>query len=241
MLKKFPLLLLLTSINVFSADCEIDTNIVAAEYLISQVTNADAIQSKYHIILWRDEDRVAHEFQNTDITNVWERTSNGKLRLTRNFDNHKRSIEYQPGEINYNNSDSQWETINQIISDEQIENMELVKSEDIGCNIIKSYTYNDDDKKIMLEWMPAKKLLKSYINQSNGNIVKWELLNVFDDESKIKQTFTSRDNYQSTDYADIGDNESDPFLLKMMNLGHIDHGASGFYNSDGHIMSGHEH
>ncbi len=34
-----------------------------------------------------------------------------------------------------------------------------------------------------------------------------------------------------TDCADIGDNESDPFLLKMINQVDIEHGSAGFYDS----------
>jgi len=53
---------------------------------------------------------------------------------------------------------------------------------------------------------------------------------------KIEEFFRIRGSYQTTDYADIGDNESDPFLLKMMNLGFIKHGASGFYDAQGHAL-----
>ena len=52
-------------------------------------------------------------------------------------------------------------------------------------------------------------------------------------QQKVQVEFAKWDNYQTTDYADIGDNESDPFLAKMINLGFVEHGASGFYHADG--------
>ena len=61
-------------------------------------------------------------------------------------------------------------------------------------------------------------------------------------EDAIKQKFAVWDRYQTTDYADVGDNESDPMLAKMIKLGFISHGASGFYHADGtQIESGHHH
>ena len=48
--------------------------------------------------------------------------------------------------------------------------------------------------------------------------------------------------YELTDYADIGDNESDPFLAKMINLGFIQDTHPGFYNSQGQAIGGrHQH
>ncbi len=47
-----------------------------------------------------------------------------------------------------------------------------------------------------------------------------------------------------TDGADIGDNEFDPFLLKMINQVHIEHSAAGFYDSKRMSLDtshGHQH
>jgi len=61
-------------------------------------------------------------------------------------------------------------------------------------------------------------------------------------KAQIQQQFALWDAYQTTDYADIGDNEGDPFLAKMINLGFIEHGASGFYDANGKALGGgHSH
>ena len=54
--------------------------------------------------------------------------------------------------------------------------------------------------------------------------------------------FAKRESYQSTDYADIGDDHTDPFLTKMVNQGFIEAGASGYYDQHGQaIGSSHTH
>lgn len=62
------------------------------------------------------------------------------------------------------------------------------------------------------------------------------------DKAAVMQQFANWDSFQTTDYADIGDNEGDPFLAKMINLGFIEHGASGFYDASGKALGGgHSH
>jgi hypothetical protein len=54
--------------------------------------------------------------------------------------------------------------------------------------------------------------------------------------------FALRDDYRTIDYADIGDSEDDPFVRKMIRMGFVSHGASGFYDEHGHALDGgHNH
>ncbi len=72
--------------------------------------------------------------------------------------------------------------------------------------------------------------------QQGETLTVWRRLEIVSDPATVQAAFDRRASYLSTDYADIGDNESDPFLLRMINLGFIEHGGSGFYDADGHDM-----
>lgn len=75
-------------------------------------------------------------------------------------------------------------------------------------------------------------------------ISRWILVSLESDEDKVGDRFAAWDSHATTDFADIGDNESDPFLMRMINLGFISHGASGFYDASGNMISsgaGHFH
>ncbi len=41
-----------------------------------------------------------------------------------------------------------------------------------------------------------------------------------------------------TDYSDVGDNESDPFVRKMINMGFVSLGTLGVYNLNGQVIDG---
>ena len=61
-------------------------------------------------------------------------------------------------------------------------------------------------------------------------------------DNKIIDAFFNKNlDYQTTDYADIGDSESDPFLRKMINLGFVEHGSSGMYDAQGNDIGGEHH
>ena len=85
------------------------------------------------------------------------------------------------------------------------------------------------------------KLIESFSVDKSGYVREWKLKTV-DFNKNTKDFFTKRQNYQSTDYADIGDDHTDPFLTKMVTQGFIEAGASGYYDEHGHsIGEGHSH
>lgn len=120
--------------------------------------------------------------------------------------------------------------------------MQKIKTKDSGCDLVENYVFSNDAVQITLDWLPELQLIKSYSEKSETGRILWKLQQVIHDAERVKQAFKVRSNYPTTDYADIGDNESDPFLLlKMINLGHLDHSHSGFYNNQGQAIGGHHH
>jgi hypothetical protein len=94
---------------------------------------------------------------------------------------------------------------------------------------------------IVLKWLPELQLV-SFFSSTRGDIKEtWQLTSQQYDQPAIELFFTQLSQYQSTDYADIGDDHTDPFLAKMINLGFVEHGASGFYNTDGQPIEGGHH
>ena len=230
------------SINTAKANCAFNDDVLAAKY---KVTNTQLDRKKddfFHLILWRNGKQVAHEYSEKDITEIWELTPKGMLRMVLNFDDHKRGIEYQPNEINEGHGERDWSLKNQLISDSLIKSMQLESTQGADCEKTETYTITNNDKTISLEWLVNQRLIKTYQEKSSSENLTWELEKTTSDPVKVKQFFNTKYSYQTTDYTDIGDNESDPFLIKMINLGFIAHGHSGFYDSQGNSLGeNHQH
>jgi len=223
------------------AECAINQNIMGAKYKMTRDISTHNKPDTRQMILWRNTGQVAHEYPQTGITQLWEQTSHGKLRLVQYFDQYGRGIEYQPEDIKSVNVENAWEIKRQLVSQSLINSMKLESSQGNGCEKLESYSLKTNDKTIILKWLPEQKLVKFFSETSNGAKQTLELQEIIAQQNIALNSFKSRANFHTTDYIDIGDNESDPFLMKMINLGFIEHGASGFYDAQGNQLGKHHH
>lgn len=225
-------------IGPVQAGCDSNADIVRAEYEITIRQMGETKPVSESFILWRQGIRVAHEHPEVGITDLWERMSDGRVRLVRHFDEHERGIEYHPSDIGPESDPGTWLRKRQLISGSLLESLEQkdVRGED--CEQVRRYQGEMNGASLELEWRPELALVKRLTIKADGSERTWQLEEVVFDEDQVNRGFARRDAYRMTDYADIGDNESDPFLLRMMNLGHIPHGHSGFYDAEGNPIHG---
>lgn len=238
-----PLLFLFSLIlsSALHAQCTIDSSFLRADYQLSTLKEGQLTHSN-SLILWRDGQTVAHQFPQTDITESWYLLKNNQIKPTRFFDHYQRAIEYQPGEKVHGKTEKDWAFRKQLVSQQLFSQLDLVSETGEGCDKIQTFSKETSTAKIVLKWLPELHLL-SYFSSTFGNQQEiWQLGATQSDKTQIKAFFAQRNAYQSTDFADIGDDHSDPFLAKMINLGFVEHGASGFYNADGQAIGGeHNH
>lgn len=264
-IKKIPLLtiaLMLIAMSAISEECDIDPEFLGVKYenhdhLLDQQNSGDSQEHAHkesevesevrHLNIWRRGQEVINERPEDQISQIWNRLPNGRLRLVKVFDGYNRSIEYQAADLSQGASqeanDPEWQSKYQLITDDFIKEMKLVGTEGGGCELKEQYVINgfmgNPDIKFEVHWLKHLKVASFFKRETDKDEFTMQLVELVTDPERVNASFDQRDAYQSTDYADIGDNESDPFLLKMMNLGFIEHGASGFYNADGQQMQGH--
>lgn len=211
-----------------------------ARYQLSDVTDGHP-SSSTSVTLVRSPDQVAYRYQATAITELWEQTPGGRLRLVRNFDQHRRGIEYQPVEIKGSHD---WGTKQHLLSRQLRDELKLVSVSGSRCDRIEHYQGSREHQTFSLDWHTRLQLPQVFVveEQQGKKRQRWELVEVTTEETRVAGVFDSLSHYQTTDYADVGDNESDPFLMKMINLGFVEHGNQGFYDADGESLDGgHQH
>ena len=243
MIVRTILVVFLGLITTFSyANCSAKSAELGAHYRITTTDHKTGKQSTRDFTLWRDGDRVAHQYHAKGMTELWERVSNGTLRTVHYFDHYHRGIEYDPAEVKISHTSNDWQLKYQLISEDFVKTLIKGPSEGFNCMAFSAYSQTSSGSNVTLEWVDQLNLAKLYIEDNPTKSVKWELVEIIDDKAQVQKAFSRREDYKTTDYTDIGDNESDPFLMRMINLGHISHGASGFYDQDGHaIGQGHQH
>lgn len=227
--------ILLSGFAAASQQCESDS--VMATYQIKDSANNSKPIHK-HFVLLRNKNTAVH-INNKKVATKWTKIGNSHLKKTSYFVDDKRAIEY---EATTSNTNSQWQYHAQLLPSTFQNQASLVSVNHDGCNTLEHYQRTTQSGTIDIWWYPQKSLLKSMHSQTAKQNIHWQLNEIVYDKRIIEQQFTQLSQFQSTDFADIGDNESDPFFRKMIRLGFIEHGASGFYDSDGNnLSSSHQH
>lgn len=234
----FTLLAILASTSV--AECKDKFSELGAKYDVSYLTHDGKLLKKEKINLWRAEKRAGHEYIERKRFIDWMLSPKNKLSKTDNYDEHKRGIEYYPADFPSKEAATEWSLHSQFVSDSFIQAQKEMSQSGQGCELVIHYSGN----KTTLYWLPNKRIFEYFVIENGKRKTEWKLIELITDKATISHAFSSRDHYNLTDFADIGDNESDPFLTKMINLGFVKHGASGFYNARGEQLdaaSGHHH
>ncbi len=242
MMRAFTFILTLIFSSALYAQCQNEP--ISATYQIERQSTANDKTEIRHLVLSRLNGQVALQNPEAEITELWNKTGNGKLHLIRYFDRYQRGIEYQPGEIRSRHSGADWSSKYQLLSDDFIQTLTLTESQESqneGCQRTETYHATVAATSSQLTWLPEYSLPKLYVEKTPATTIRWTLTEIETNPAEIRPKFDVLASFQTTDYADIGDNESDPFLLKMINLGFVEHGSNGFYDADGNTLDGDHH
>ncbi len=191
--------------------------------------------------LWRDGRRVLHVHPERAQAELWERGGDGRLHLVVWYDQHARGIEYLPEDLGPAAGAGEWEAKWRLIPQASLRRLGSGKVQGLGCERRRVWTQEAGGRRIELVWDEYLQLPRRYVVTRGKRRETWVLREVVGEPARVAAAFSRRDAYRTTDYVDIGDDESDPFIRRMIHLGFLPHGASGFYDADGHALEGHRH
>lgn len=234
-------LLLITAIlfsTFVSANDQCQSTTIMATYNIEQATKSNTSKNNSELILLRTH-HSAYHISNKSLATQWTKLPQNNIKKTSYFIDDKRAIEY---EATKTTSSQVWDYHAQLLHPKFKEQSTLIDKTGVSCNKLEHYQQKTAEKTVDIWWYPEKKLMQSITSVSKDKTVNWQLVETTHNTQVIQQQLNTLSAYQSTDFADIGDNESDPFFRKMINLGFIEHSASGFYDSKGNALSSsHQH
>ena len=204
------------SFNVQANQCEMEQ--LAATYHVSftQEHHKQAINKTVNV--YRMGKKVAYDYVDEGFVEIWSSTPNGQVQLTKLFPQYKRGIEYQTADFI---KPVMWASKYHIIAPSQLQQLSK-KTEDNSeaCEHTQDYNVADNAQLLALSWMPNVALPARLALASKGNShMTWQVKSLSFDQAMLARQFKQWDTYYLTDYTDIGDNEQDPFLAKMIHQG----------------------
>lgn len=155
------------------------------------------------------------------------------------FSQQQRRIDYYTGDLR---------TLNIHVSQTEIESFaannlrqQLTLVGDGACADSQRYQGDYQGVHYELLWSNSLQLPLSLSTRRNDRTQQWQATAVLSGE-QITQQLQQWQQFTDTDYADIGDNETDPFLAQMINQGFVEHSEHAVYNSQGQPLQGaHQH
>jgi len=254
---RYPLLLLalfiVTSINASATTENITDEIrhTLKEYNKKVSTYSDAsfmatykIESGHgeHMLkYYRNGNVVAYSYPSQNITEVYTKLKNNSTSLIKAFDANKRAIEYDAIDMNTEGENSDWQSNKNLPTPSSMRLLDVEKK----CQKFKGmkvYIKKGSDNYLEMLWYEPKQLLLSLEVYQNRKLqFKYSLGSLEKMDDKLKRIV----DYETTDFADIGDHENDPFLVKLIDLGFVSHHEANVLDTNGNLIkmekTGHHH
>jgi hypothetical protein len=212
----------LSAHDTFAA-CDVNPERLGARYVETRTVIEPEKEEITHLTVWRGDRQIAHEYTDKRVTELWEKGASERMRLVLYFEENQRGIEYQPGEEGLETSNEAWLNKSHLIPADMLTSMELKDTSGQACVRTEFYEKQEEGLSIRIEWLPEPKLVKSATWATENTRIELVLEETVTDPADVDAVFARLSDYQTTDFADIGDQESDPFLQKMINLGFTGH------------------
>ena len=223
---KTALLLCLISVNIFATQTNLNSN-VQAKYKISTPAKTS------YINYYREGDKVAYEYPAQGITEIWTKLPKNRVALTRVFNNYQRNIEYDTIDLKMEKRNSSWKAHKNFSFIKNLD-YDLAQEETVDGQKVWHYVKRGENIEINMYWDNKRDLLISFEVRENTLLrYHYERLSLEEEKVGHIQKVIA---YDTTDFSDIGDNESDPFFRKMINLGFLTHNEANIIDAHGNHL-----
>ncbi len=231
MKKSFFLLLLLTQM---SSALELTCNKTTTDALDATYT-INSTKGTNNVGYYRYKDSVAYNYSAQNISELYKKSRNDTALLTRAFVKDRRAIEYDAIDMRTEKQSTSWNQHKNLATPEQFNFTHVEVEQKNGCNI-EHYSLHKDGVDVTMTWLKNYEVLVKLEVKKEAKISYVYMLDSLKLEDKKPAHMAMIENFDSTDYADIGDNESDPFFTKMITLGFVTHHEANIFDEKGNRL-----
>lgn len=234
----FNLCVLLSAVGTAQAASFCPAPDTSASYGLHYQLAANGVNRGTLELLRKDYDTALYN-PARQIGEWWRFADSNRPEFHRVFDDAQRRIDYTHGDLKALGVSVSAASVQSFAVTELLP--KLTKGVAISdCPQAESYSGTIDGVSYSLIWRPDLQLPLLLETQSGEQRQQW-LADRVVASSEVNTRFARWQEYRTTDFADIGDEESDPFLAKMINQGFIEHNHPTAYNSDGTVIGGDNH
>jgi hypothetical protein len=190
--------------------------VVGARYRIREERIADAASEgdgrvDYAFTLLRPTpSRLIYDMPATQLTQVYERYGNGRIKLLEYFHAERIGVEHEPADPMPGRA---WPAMFELIDADTVAALDPGKEETAyRCLGVETRAGNDAGADVYVEYVTQLRLPLFLRRTRDGVVKSWQLEGVITDESAPRRILDTLNGYRLYDFADLGDSEHEEFF-----------------------------
>ncbi|MDP3330596.1 MAG: hypothetical protein Q8Q40_11255 [Methylococcaceae bacterium] len=181
---------------------------LAAEF--ETIVESDGGQQRYQWRFWRTAKRVETHNLQDNTGEIWTKSADGKIAYERVFHDQQQVIEYTPGDLNAIGSVPDWSAIATLLNQPMIAGLVEDDHEQVLGRPASHYQSNT----LEVTWLDREQLPALIKRNDHGHTITTRVIGIYP-LAESPWSYQRSTNYRYTDFADIGDKESDPFIQSI--------------------------
>jgi len=187
--------------------------VLAAEFeTIIETDGAD--QQRYRWRFWRTAKRVETHNLQDNSGEIWTKSADGKIAYERVFHDQKQVIEYTPGDLNAIGAVPDWSAVATLLNLSMTAGLIEDGREQVLDRPASHYQSNNEGIPLEVIWLDREQLPALIKRNDHGHTITTRVIGIYP-LAASPWPYQRSTNYRYTDFADIGDKESDPFIQSI--------------------------
>lgn len=187
--------------------------VLAAEFeTIIETDGAD--QQRYQWRFWRTAKRVETHNLQDNSGEIWTKSADGKITYERVFHQQQQVIEYTPGDLNAIGAVPDWSAVATLLNQSMTAGLIEDGREQVLDRPASHYQSNNEGIPLEVTWLDREQLPGLIKRNDHGHTITTRVIGIYP-LAKSPWPYQRSTNYRYTDFADIGDKESDLFIQSI--------------------------
>ena len=174
-------------------------------------------------VIWKFErgvDYVAVSDMAHKAVELWQRDAGHRLWYRQAFHREKKIVEYQPAELRIGGISDSWKQIASVIDPDKLMPLTYVgAAARVLGQSVELYRGTLNGERIKVGWLPALRIPAYVEKQASNGTSSLRLLSLAapgPTSTEWATGFDSLVDYESIDFADLGDRDQDPFIGRLI-------------------------
>lgn len=185
---------------------------LAAEF--ESIVESDDGQQRYQWRFWRTAKRVETHNLQDNSGEIWTKSADGKIAYERVFHQQQQVIEYTPGDLNAIGAVPDWSAIATLLNQPMTAGLVEDDHEQVLGRSASHYQSNNGNIPLEVTWLDREQLPALIKRSDHGHTITTRAIGIYP-LAESPWPYQRSTNYRYTDFADIGDKESDPFIQSI--------------------------